>query len=170
MHATLSGRFRRRTRAALVASFSWLMVAAAVAQELPVFAPALSGPLWPTTGGSPYSLGQVPTPPYFALHPPVYYSVPVPRTYGYSPYAYPASMVTPEVVREPEVIVNPHVESPARMDRPRQASHATQSPLAIDNPFVRAEVRAVSGAASHPARETVERPASGIRTVVRTRP
>ena len=25
---------------------------------------------------SPYSLGQVPTPPYFALHPPVYYSRP----------------------------------------------------------------------------------------------
>ncbi len=170
MHATLSGRFRRLTHAALVASFSWMMASTMVAQELPFSTPALPGPLWPTTGGSPYSLGQVPTPPYFALHPPVYYSVPVPRTYGYSPYAYPASMVTPEVVREPEVIVNPHVESPARLDRPRQASRATQQPLAIDNPFVRAEARAASGGPRGGAEGTVERPARGGRFLVRTRP
>ena len=27
--------------------------------------------------------------PYYAMHPPVYYSYPVPRPYGYSPFAYP---------------------------------------------------------------------------------
>ena len=47
--------------------------------------------------GTMYGLGIVPTPPYFALHPPVYYSCPVPRSYGYSPYAYPGCMQTPEV-------------------------------------------------------------------------
>ena len=59
-------------------------------------------------GLSPYSLGQVPVPPYFALHPPVYYSAPVPRSYGYSPYAYPGRIVTPEapVPVVPEVIDN----------------------------------------------------------------
>ena len=36
-----------------------------------------------------YSVGAIPTPPYFALHPPVYYSTPVPRAYGYGPWAYP---------------------------------------------------------------------------------
>src|ERR1700742_789907 len=38
--------------------------------------------------------------PYYALHPPVYYSYPVPRTYGYSPFAYPPSVMTPDVVFE----------------------------------------------------------------------
>src|SRR5436305_2234169 len=35
--------------------------------------------------------------PYFALHPPVYYSYPVPRTYGYSPFAYGPEVMTPDV-------------------------------------------------------------------------
>ncbi|MFH1918860.1 MAG: hypothetical protein ABIP48_03090 [Planctomycetota bacterium] len=33
--------------------------------------------------------------PYFAAHPPVYYSHIVPRPYGYSPYAYLPGIVTP---------------------------------------------------------------------------
>ncbi|MCA9236477.1 MAG: hypothetical protein KDA44_13470 [Planctomycetales bacterium] len=51
--------------------------------------------------------------PYYAAFPPVYYSVPVPRTYGHSPFAYLPSHETPEV----EVL----------------------APLAIDNPFFRAD-------------------------------
>ena len=48
--------------------------------------------------------------PYFALHPPVYYSYPVPRTYGYSPWAYPPGVMTPEVeVGVPQNMINPHV-------------------------------------------------------------
>ena len=34
--------------------------------------------------------------PYYAAHPPVYYSYPVPRPYGFSPYAYPPGTMTPE--------------------------------------------------------------------------
>lgn len=68
-----------------------------------------AGPGWFGYFGSPYSTGRIPTPPYFAIHPPVYYSVPVARTYGYSPYAYPGTVQTPEVVL-PEMIENPHVE------------------------------------------------------------
>ena len=49
-------------------------------------------PGWLGFYGSPYSLGQIPVPPYFSLHPPVYYSQPVARSYGYSPYAYPGTM------------------------------------------------------------------------------
>ena len=33
--------------------------------------------------------------PYYALYPPVYYSYPVARTYGYSPFAYPPGTLTP---------------------------------------------------------------------------
>ncbi len=81
--------------------------------------------------------------PYFALHPPVYYSEPVPRTYGYSPFAYPPGVMTPDVVEEskPVTIVNPYVpgtkpaSTAAKTDR--SASTATSpEPLLIMNPFV----------------------------------
>ena len=47
--------------------------------------------------------------PHFAAFPPVYYSLPVPRTYGYSPFAYPPGVMTPEVVvAEPLAVENPY--------------------------------------------------------------
>jgi len=82
--------------------------------------------------------------PYFALHPPVYYSEPVPRTYGYSPFAYPPGTMTPEIVGEaqPVTINNPYVPmtTPAKADvkpsdRSASASPAPE-PLVIINPFV----------------------------------
>src|SRR5262245_2366025 len=82
--------------------------------------------------------------PYFALHPPVYYSDIVPRTYGYSPFAYPPGVMTPEVVSEaqPVTINNPYVPAtkPASADvkptdRSASASQAPE-PLVINNPFV----------------------------------
>jgi hypothetical protein len=36
-------------------------------------------------------------PPYYALFPPVYYSFPVARPYGFSPFAYPPGVMTPDV-------------------------------------------------------------------------
>lgn len=50
--------------------------------------------------------------PYFAAHPPVYYSYPVPRTYGYSPFAYPPNARTPDlgIATGPKTILNPYVE------------------------------------------------------------
>jgi hypothetical protein len=81
--------------------------------------------------------------PYFALHPPVYYSQPVPRTYGYSPFAYPPYVMTPEIAVEaqPVTIINPHVQGPEKkVDKPKQdrtAARATPAePLVIVNPFV----------------------------------
>jgi hypothetical protein len=86
--------------------------------------------------------------PYFAAFPPVYYSQPVPRTYGYSPFAYPPGVMTPEVVEaiEPQVIENPYVvpepatEGPA-MAAPNTADQTTsvapvRGPLLILNPYV----------------------------------
>ena len=81
--------------------------------------------------------------PYFALHPPVYYSVPVPRTYGYSPFAYPGDIMTPEIVApvQPVTIINPHVksgpESPATPAKDKAAASQREvQPLVINNPFV----------------------------------
>jgi hypothetical protein len=80
--------------------------------------------------------------PYFALHPPVYYSYPVPRTYGYSPFAYGPWVMTPEVTPpEPVTIINPYVpkanSAPASEASDRSAAVAPQpEPLVIINPYV----------------------------------
>ena len=78
--------------------------------------------------------------PYFAAHPPVYYSYPVPRTYGHSPFAYPPHFRTPEVVAEPTVleISNPYV-TPKHEGVEAERSVQTPSapvPLVIHNPYV----------------------------------
>jgi hypothetical protein len=75
--------------------------------------------------------------PYFALHPPVYYSYPVPRTYGYSPFAYPFGSPTPEIQvlpaepAKPKMMSNPYVPGTAPSDRVAQAE-----PQIIYNPYV----------------------------------
>ncbi|QDU88683.1 hypothetical protein Pla175_20640 [Pirellulimonas nuda] len=89
--------------------------------------------------------------PYFAAHPPVYYSQPVPRTYGYSPFAYPPNVMTPEVV-EPITaleIANPFV--PSSVEQPAEPSDQTvehapaqPEPLVISNPFATAGSTVVS--------------------------
>jgi hypothetical protein len=88
--------------------------------------------------------------PYFAAFPPVYYSQPVPRTYGYSPFAYPPGVMTPEVIEavEPQVIENPYFnaepvpanEGPA-MAAPKGVDQTTsvaptRGPQLILNPYV----------------------------------
>src|SRR3954454_22395889 len=87
--------------------------------------------------------------PYFALHPPVYYSTPVPRTYGYSPFAYPPDVMTPDVVEEskPVTINNPYVPAaPAEPKTDRAASNSiSPEPLVIVNPFVTTANIAKSG-------------------------
>jgi hypothetical protein len=59
-----------------------------------------------------YSLGHIPTPPYFALHPPVYYGQRYFRSYGESPYARPARTSRPLIV-EVQLIRNPYVAEAA---------------------------------------------------------
>ncbi|MEX0642205.1 MAG: hypothetical protein WD468_05865 [Pirellulales bacterium] len=81
--------------------------------------------------------------PYYAAFPPVYYSYPVPRTYGYSPFAYPPGVMTPEVTVEaqPLEIINPHVPS-TKSDKPATKADTTAAvnrqpePLVIINPYV----------------------------------
>jgi hypothetical protein len=84
--------------------------------------------------------------PYYAAFPPVYYSVPVPRTYGYSPFAYPPGVMTPEVeVSQPVTIDNPYYSrkvepanlksAPAPADKTTSVK-PTKGPLVVLNPYV----------------------------------
>ena len=85
--------------------------------------------------------------PYFAMFPPVYYSMPVPRTYGWSPFAYPPGTMTPEVqTAVPEVIINPYVPQQSQAEPSSNKTASTGSaaervrtkpePKVIINPFV----------------------------------
>lgn len=83
--------------------------------------------------------------PHYAAFPPVYYSQPVPRTYGHSPFAYPPGHVTPEVAApQPVAIDNPYYEKaageaaapvPSSVDKSAAASPVAP-PLVVDNPYV----------------------------------
>ncbi|MEX0793117.1 MAG: hypothetical protein WD045_08275 [Pirellulaceae bacterium] len=60
------------------------------------------------------SLGYIPTPPYFALHPPVSYSYPISAPYGLSPapiasYAPRQRVHFEQAAPEPLVVINPYV-------------------------------------------------------------
>ena len=87
--------------------------------------------------------------PYFALHPPVYYSLPVPRTYGYSPFAYPPGTMTPEIP-DPEPVVVPNKYVPSKAAPKAEPGRVTAKPLRISNPYVlvRDESRPAEGIAS----------------------
>ena len=83
--------------------------------------------------------------PHFAAFPPVYYSAPVPRTYGYSPFAYPPNVMTPEIVGEvePLTINNPYVPATTPAAAPADSKSDSSAsadrrvePLVIINPFV----------------------------------
>ena len=76
--------------------------------------------------------------PYFAQFPPVYYSHPVPRPYGWSPYAYPPGVLTPEPEPVPQVMLNPFVpRGPDSKRLKKPAENLTARPaLRIVNPYV----------------------------------
>jgi hypothetical protein len=81
--------------------------------------------------------------PYFSMFPPVYYSLPVPRSYGWSPFAYPPGTMTPEVVAEQsQDITNPYVpqnseSKPAKPSSVRTAAYRAPVPQVLINPFVK---------------------------------
>lgn len=106
--------------------------------------------------GLPYSNGNEHVP-YYSLYPPVYYSMPVPRTYGYSPFAYPPGYMTPEVeiVPEPKTIINPHASPKAEPMKAKVIDgRTTQAPKLILNPFVEQrakETELLARKSKHPA-------------------
>jgi len=87
--------------------------------------------------------------PYFALHPPVYYSKPVPRTFGYSPFAYPGWVPTPALPQsyEPVTVVNPYVDQAPAADQPAP----TSAPPAAAPPAVKGSTLKVGPLQNHQA-------------------
>jgi hypothetical protein len=103
---------------------------------------------------------QIDSVPYYSLHPPVYYSMPVPRTYGYSPFAYPPGFMTPEIMpAEPKVMSNPH--APRRSSPKRIGERVTMSPRVIVNPYVAQSRHSSERVAIREEVNAVEREASG---------
>jgi hypothetical protein len=105
-------------------------------------------------GGSPYGFNNINRSdreiPFYAEHPPVYYSYIVPRTYGQSPYAYWPGPYTPTLTPEPIMVDNPYFdivpeEIPAKPDdvkrKPTSSDKQVQAihrggPVVVLNPFV----------------------------------
>jgi hypothetical protein len=95
--------------------------------------------------------------PYYALYPPVYYSYPVPRTYGYSPFAYPPGTMTPELpapVKAAEYI-NPFVpegEVAPAVDR----SARVTTPVRVARTYINPFVDGATGASTHSVAARIE--------------
>ena len=103
-------------------------------------------------GGSLYGLGYVPVPPYFALHPPVYYGERYYRSYGESPFARVDYSSRPHRIQA-QVIINPFVEQPApppaapapKPEEPKaQPDQVTAGPQMITNPYYTPEAKVAS--------------------------
>ncbi len=81
--------------------------------------------------------------PHFAAHPPVYYSYPVARPYGYSPFAYLPHVQTPEIVEAvaPQEIINSfYVPNATKVEKPSEDTTTQRDkqvePLLVINPYV----------------------------------
>jgi hypothetical protein len=106
------------------------------ADRFPWFAPPLP---WALGGyrspASLYSLGRDFVPPYFAIHPPVYYSLPVRRPYGDSPFPrLPDASAPPP---PPQMIVNPTIKPSWEWAPTAGADKAAGGPQLIQNPYCR---------------------------------
>lgn len=120
------------------------------------------GPGYGAFGGY-YNYGiqpYVPAPPYFALHPPVYYGQRYTRPYGDSPFA-AASQLQPNPNYAPArhverslTITNPHIlpMAPAIEAAPAPApvntvpaSPVVVKPMVIDNPYFKPDMKLVDG-------------------------
>jgi hypothetical protein len=83
--------------------------------------------------------------PYYSLYPPVYYSHPVARPYGYSPFAYPPGTITPAVAPQVAAVeyINPYVSQDgvnSSTSEPGEAAgtddKSASMPRMYINPFV----------------------------------
>jgi hypothetical protein len=85
-------------------------------------------------GTGPYNLYIQDTPPFYAMYPPVYYSQPMSRSYGWSPFAYPPGVPTPQAhVSAPQGV---HTATVVESNAPAPAEAVAVAPLTIENPFV----------------------------------
>ena len=89
-------------------------------------------------GPAAYALGNIPAPPYFALHPPVYYShVITPRSYGRSPFACSCNCHPGGLRVAAQVVANPFVQARPIAPKPstEKPVNVAAAPQVIANPF-----------------------------------
>jgi hypothetical protein len=95
------------------------------------------------SSGSLYGLGYIAVPPYYALHPPVYYGERYYRSYGESPFARVDHSSRPQRIQA-QVIMNPFVEQaaaapaapdPQAVEAKEKTDQVTVGPQMIINPF-----------------------------------
>lgn len=106
----------------------WMFLAVSVICVLPNAAGAANGPYFAWGGFAPWtymppSVYVLERSPYFALHPPVYYSYPVSRPYGHLPYPYlPGPSTQPVAAERPQTIVNSYAAEPGDAGVPAKAA------------------------------------------------
>ena len=135
----------------------------AAALALSLAAPSRSSAFWPYAPYGAYNYGwgwnhatdYVPAPPYFAVHPPVYYSPHITaRHYGASPHAWLPGMQP--ITYVPDLLPARRVTT-ATSQASLLASHAPAKPVMIENPHVGAKTAAANvDVAPHP--QQVENP------------
>jgi len=112
----------------------WVLLIGLAIQGLPAVATAACGPYFSGYGATPWACSSSNTYlhvrntlPYFALHPPVYYSHWVSRPYGLSPFAdFPGSAGLQPV----------QLPSPQMVDVMQKEYRPRPKPLRIINPYV----------------------------------
>ena len=101
---------------------------------------------WFSTGSSLYNrslygLGRLPLPPYFALHPPVYYGTRYARPYGVSPFAAPPQVQVPSdyaaVVNQNQGLGDQPINRPSSPAKPGKTAHTASRARVILNPYCR---------------------------------
>jgi hypothetical protein len=85
------------------------------------------------SGGTLYGSGYIPVPPYFSIHPPVYYSHQYYRPYGWTPFAQPSYMGAAVLRPEPRMVVNQYVKKSTK-DAARPADNTAKAEVIV-NPF-----------------------------------
>lgn len=88
--------------------------------------------------GSLYGLGYVPVPPYYALHPPVYYSHPAARPYGDSPFAASPRSPRPSDAA-PRLMANPFVRVADQTGAESPPAGVSAMPAIITNPHCKSQ-------------------------------
>lgn len=126
--------------------------------------PSNSEAFWPYAGYGAYNFGwgwnaptdYVPAPPYFAVHPPVYYSPHITaRHYGASPYAWLPGMQP--ITYVPELVPGRRVMTAIGKSNLMAASSPTRSLEMIENPYFVAQAGAEAPAVQ-PQPEKIENP------------
>ncbi len=85
------------------------------------------------SSGTLYGSGYLPVPPYFAIHPPVYYSHNYYRPYGTSPFAQSGNAAMVVARPTPQMVMNPHV-APANVKNKPAADNTARAEM-IMNPY-----------------------------------